>query len=155
MVPGRESFAGWPLVADVDNDFYFRPDGTQLLCSLADETPSEPGDVRPDDVDIALAIERINRATTLQIRTVRSAWAGLRSFVPDRAMVIGHDPIVPTFFWLAGQGGTGIQTAPAAGELTAALIGGGPLPSRLVEAGLDLPALSPGRTIPPVRAGIA
>jgi D-arginine dehydrogenase len=145
MVPGDVAYAAWPLVADINNEFYFRPDGPQILCSLADETPVEPGDARPDELDVALAIVRINQATTLGIRTVRSSWAGLRSFVPDRAMVIGFDPTVPGFVWLAGQGGTGIQTAPAAGELTAALIMGGHPPRRLLEEGLDPTSLSPDR----------
>ena len=145
MVPGDISYARWPLVADVDNGFYFRPDGTQILCSLADETPVPPGDARPDQLDVALAIERINAATTLDITTVRSAWAGLRSFVPDRAMVIGFDVDHPGFFWLVGQGGTGIQTAPAAGELTAFLVTKGEAPPVQLAAGLDLAALSPAR----------
>lgn len=145
MVPGDISYAGWPLVADVDNGFYLRPDGTQILCSLADETPVPPGDARPDQLDVALAIERINAATTLDITTVRSAWAGLRSFVPDRAMVIGFDVDHPGFFWLVGQGGTGIQTAPAAGELTAFLVTKGEAPPAQMAVGLDLAALSPAR----------
>jgi D-arginine dehydrogenase len=145
VVPGDISYAHWPLVADVDNLFYFRPDGTQILCSLADETPMPPGDAQPQPLDIALAIERINNATTLDIKTVRSAWAGLRTFVADRAMVIGFDPEQPGFFWLVGQGGTGIQTAPAAGELTASLVTGREPPSIQVDAGLDLAALSPDR----------
>jgi D-arginine dehydrogenase len=145
MVPGDISYVRWPLVADVDNLFYFRPDGTQILCSLADETPMPPGDAQPEPLDIALAIQRINAATTLDIKTVRSAWAGLRTFVHDRAMVIGFDRDHPGFFWLVGQGGTGIQTAPAAGELTAALVTDGAPPSIQVEAGLDLAALSPDR----------
>ena len=145
MVPGDISYAHWPLVADVDNLFYFRPDGTQVLCSLADETPMPPGDAQPEPLDIALAIERINAATTLDIKTVRSAWAGLRTFVADRAMVIGFDRDQPEFFWLVGQGGTGIQTAPAAGELTAALVTGRVPPSIQLDAGLDLAALSPNR----------
>jgi D-arginine dehydrogenase len=145
MVPGSLDYAEWPLVCDVNNEFYFRPDGVQILCSLADETPVEPSDVRPEEIDIALAIERINKATTLGVRTVRSSWAGLRSFVPDRAMVIGFDPKVAGFFWLAGQGGTGIQTAPASGRLTAALVTENRPPSDLVDFGLDLDALSPAR----------
>ena len=145
MVPGSTAFVDWPLVSDVENEFYFRPDGVQILCSLADETPTDPCDARPDEIDIALAIERINNATTLGIRTVRSSWAGLRTFAPDRAMVIGFDPLVDRFFWLAGQGGTGIQTAPAAGRLTAALVEGKDAPEDLLEFGLDLDTLSPGR----------
>ena len=122
MVPGSEASSQWPLVADVDHTWYFKPDGTQLLCSPGDETPSEPCDARPVDIDIALAIERINTATTLNLRSVRSSWAGLRTFAPDFSMVIGYDSVVPGFFWLVGQGGTGIQTAPAAAQLTADLM---------------------------------
>ena len=122
MVSGIEASSRWPLVADVDHTWYFKPDGTQLLCSPGDETPSEPCDARPVDIDIALAIERINTATTLNLRSVRSSWAGLRTFAPDFSMVIGYDSVVPGFFWLVGQGGTGIQTAPAAAQLTADLM---------------------------------
>lgn len=147
-VPGNAAWAEWPLVSNAANEFYFRPDGTQLLCSLAEENPTDPCDARPDQLDIALAIDRINTHTTLEIRVVRSSWTGLRSFVKDRAMVIGFDPVVPQFFWLAGQGGTGIQTAPAAGELAAALINDGEPPPRLLEFGVDVGALSPTRLQP-------
>jgi D-arginine dehydrogenase len=147
-VPGNEDWSGWPLVSNIDNEFYFRPDGSQLLCSLAEENPTEPCDARPEQIDIALAIDRINTHTTLDIRVVRASWTGLRSFVSDRAMVIGFDPIAPSFFWLAGQGGTGIQTSPAAGELTAALVVSGEPPERLMEFGVDTGALSPARLIP-------
>ena len=144
-VPGNEAWAQWPLISNADNEFYFRPDGSQLLCSLAEENPTDPGDARPEELDIALAIERINAHTTLDIRVVRSSWTGLRSFVNDRAMVIGFDPVAPQFFWLAGQGGTGIQTAPAAGELAAAMINDGEPPPRLLELGVDVGFLSPVR----------
>jgi D-arginine dehydrogenase len=145
MVPGDLSFQDWPLVADIDDRFYFRPDGSQILCSPADETPVPPGDARPQEIDVALTIERINAATTLDIKHVRSAWAGLRSFVADRSMVIGFDRRAPGFFWLAGQGGTGIQTAPAAGALTAALITIGEPPSDQIDLGLQLGDLAPER----------
>jgi D-arginine dehydrogenase len=144
-VPGNEAWAKWPLVSNADNEFYFRPDGAQLLCSLAEENPTDPCDARPEQLDIALAIDRINTHTTIDIRTVRSSWTGLRSFVGDRAMVIGFDPVAPQFFWLAGQGGTGIQTAPAAGELAASLITTGRSPQRLLDFGVDVEALSPTR----------
>lgn len=115
----------WPLVISADESFYFKPEGPrQLLGSPADEHPDRPGDARPREVDVALGIEAVNRATTLAIRAVRSTWAGLRTFSPDRVPVVGFDPRVPDFFWCAGQGGTGIQTAPAVARLTAALIGG-------------------------------
>ncbi len=119
MVTAPPDSERWPLVTDAGHNFYFKPDGIQLLCSPADETPSEPCDARPEDVDIAIAIERINDATSLQIRSIRSSWAGLRTFAPDGSMVIGSDPDNETFHWLAGQGGTGIQTAPAAAKLLA------------------------------------
>ncbi len=122
MSPAPDGARRWPLVANVGYEYYFKPDGTQLLCSLADETPSEPCDARPVDLDIALAIDRINQATTLDLTTVRSSWAGLRTFSPDEDLVIGFDPEADGFFWLVGQGGTGIQTSPAAGRLAAQLI---------------------------------
>lgn len=140
MVTAPPASSHWPLTVDAVHTFYFKPDGPQLLCSPADETPTEPQDARPEDIDIALAIERINEMTTLSIRSVRSAWAGLRSFVADGGMVIGFDPDVDGLFWLAGQGGTGIQTSPAAGALAADLVRG--VPSRI---GVDPAAFSPAR----------
>jgi D-arginine dehydrogenase len=145
MTAGDSAWADWPMVVGADHDFYFKPDGPQLLCSPADEAPSEPVDARPDPVDVAIAIERINQATTLGIRSVRSEWAGLRTFTADRVMVIGPDPDERSFTWAVGQGGTGIQTAPAAGELLAALVSGHDLPQHLAEAGVDPAALSPSR----------
>lgn len=143
MVPGDEAYSDWPLVVDVDEGFYFRPDGTQLLCSLAEEIPADPGDPRPNMEDVALAIDRINTATTLGIRTVNSQWTGLRTFVPDRDLVIGEDPTAPGFFWLVGQGGIGIMTSPGYGELIASQVLEDETPANLLEAGVD-----PGRTLP-------
>lgn len=143
MAPGRSEWQTWPFVAGAEHDWYFKPDGAQLLCSPGDETPSPPCDARPDELDVAVAIERINEATTLGIRTVRSAWAGLRTFAADGGMVIGFDEAAEGFFWLAGQGGTGIQTAPAAGRLAAGLVVDGVAPGDLLDLGLDLAALSP------------
>jgi D-arginine dehydrogenase len=145
MVPGDEAFASWPLVIDIEQRFYFRPDGAQLLCSLAEEIPDEPGDSRPRMEDVALAINRINEATSLGIRTVNSQWTGLRTFAPDRELVVGEDPSAPGFFWLVGQGGIGIQTSPAYGALLAALVVGEDIPAELVRAGVDPAALAPGR----------
>jgi D-arginine dehydrogenase len=110
---------GWPLVGDRAETFYFRPEGQGVLVSPADETPSEPHDVRPDDLAVATALERVNAATTLDLRSVRTAWAGLRTFAPDRDPVVGADPDHPSFCWLAGLGGFGIQTAPAMARLAA------------------------------------
>jgi D-arginine dehydrogenase len=145
MVPGNLSYRRWPLVGDTDNNFYFRTDGPQILCSLAEENLSDPEDARPDEVDIAIAIDRINAATTLDVKVVRSSWTGLRTFAPDRAMVVGWDPEVDGFFWLVGQGGTGIQTAPAAGQLAADLITTGEAGAHLQTHAVDVSGLSPGR----------
>lgn len=145
MVPGDSSYSGWPMVVDTDQRFYFKPDGVQLLCSLAEENPSEPTDPTPRMEDVALAIERINEATNLGIRTVNSEWVGLRTFAPDREMVIGEEPGAPGFFWLTGQGGTGIQTAPAYGALLASLVTGSDLPPHLKAAGVIPETTSPAR----------
>jgi D-arginine dehydrogenase len=143
--PDGVDVRAWPLVADVDDNFYFKPEGPQLLCSLADEKPSEPCDAQPEEVDVALAIERINAATTLGLRHVRRAWAGLRSFVADRTPVVGMDTDVHGFFWLAGQGGYGIQTAPAMARATTSLIVDGRLPDDLAAMGVTEADLSPAR----------
>ena len=139
--------AGLAMVIDVDEDFYFKPEGPQFLASLAEETPMEPHDVRHDEVDVALAIERIEAATTLQIRHVRTAWAGLRTFCGDHAPAVGEDPMAPGFFWLAGQGGFGIMTSPALSRAIAALVVGGGLPRDLLELGVSAEALSPQRLL--------
>ena len=115
-------FAAWPLVIEAAERFYFKPDAGRLLISPADETDSEPCDVQPDNLDIAVAADRIETATTLTIRRITHRWAGLRTFAPDRTPVCGFDPRVDGFFWLAGQGGYGIQTSPALAALAAKLI---------------------------------
>ena len=145
MVPGSQDYAGWPMVVDADQHFYFKPDGVQLLCSLAEEEPSQPTDARPQMEDVALAIDRINDVSTLGIRSVNSQWAGLRTFSPDRDLVIGEEPAAPGFFWLVGQGGTGIQTSPAYGALLASRVLGTDVPSELLEAGVDPSTTDPGR----------
>ena len=128
--------AGWPMVWDIGNRFYFEPEGPLLLASPADETPSEPCDARPETTDIALGVEELEAATTVQVRGVRRTWAGLRTFALDRVPAAGFDPDHPGFFWLAGQGGYGIKTSPALGRLCAALILGEapPVPPDAVEA---------------------
>ncbi len=135
----------WPLVGDVAEGFYFRPEGDGLLLSPADETPTPPGDARPEMEDVALALDRANEATTLNLRHVKTSWAGLRTFAPDRNPVVGHDPASDGFFWLAGQGGYGMQTAPAMAMLAASLIRRESLPPALADEGLDVQRLSPAR----------
>jgi D-arginine dehydrogenase len=136
-----------PLVADVAGTFYLKPEGPQILCSPADEVPSEPCDARPDEIDIAKAIDVINAATTLEIAHVRSSWAGLRNFVADRSPVAGFDDRVDDFFWFAGQGGYGIQISPALARAGASLIRTGQLPSDLVDRGLDAASLGRERLV--------
>jgi len=135
--------AEWPLIIDIDEAYYFKPDAGLLLISPADETPVEPCDAQPEELDVATAIDRVEKATLMTIKRVRRSWAGLRSFAPDRSPVIGFDEAAPGFFWLAGQGGYGIQTAPAAARLAAALVRGETLPRSLL--GLDPACVAPGR----------
>ena len=145
MVTSRHDSATWPMVVDANEQFYFRPDGTQFLCSLAEEVPSVAEDARPRMEDVALAIQRINEATTLDIRSVNSQWTGLRTFAPDRDLVIGEDPTAPGFYWLVGQGGIGIQTSPAYGSLLASMALDTAMTDPLVEAGVDPTLTHPAR----------
>jgi D-arginine dehydrogenase len=135
----------WPMTIDIDETFYFKPDAGLLLISPADETAVDPCDVQPEELDIALAIDRVEQATTVKFTRLRRKWAGLRSFAPDRVPVIGFDADCASFFWLAGQGGYGIQTAPAASQLAAALVRGEPLPGEL--CGFDPRCVSPRRML--------
>lgn len=143
--PTGTAIGDWPAVIDVDEQWYFKPDAGRLMASPADETPSPPCDAQPEEYDIAVLVDRLTRATTLQVPRIVSRWAGLRSFVADKLIVAGFDPQVPGFFWLAGQGGHGIQTAPAVSRLGAALFRGLPVPPDLVELGIDASTLAPAR----------
>ncbi len=136
-LPGVASDPSWPLVVDLAGTYYFKPESGRLLGSPADETPSEPCDARPEEIDVALALDRIGVAVGLELRHASHPWAGLRTFAPDRDPVVGMDPDVPGFVWLAGQGGYGIQTAPAMARAAAAAVLGRDDPF--------LDALSPAR----------
>jgi D-arginine dehydrogenase len=133
----------WPLTIDIEEAYYFKPDAGLLLISPADETPIAPCDVQPEELDVAIAIDRFERATRVSVGRVRRKWAGLRSFAADRSPVIGFDEAAPGFFWLAGQGGYGIQTAPAAAALAVALVRDEPRPAEL--ASFDPGEVSPAR----------
>jgi D-arginine dehydrogenase len=135
----------WPAVIGIDESFYFKPDAGQLLGSPANADPTHPHDVVPEELDVATGIYHIEEMTTFQIRRPSHAWAGLRSFVPDGDMVIGWDNHVPGFFWLAGQGGYGIQSAAGASLLAARLLRAEPLGKELDNEGVVLPGLSPAR----------
>jgi D-arginine dehydrogenase len=132
--PAGLDVGDWPLVMDGDEQWYVKPDAGLLLGSPADETPTAPGDARPEELDVARGIDRITRALDLEIRSVHRAWAGLRTFAADRDPVVGADPADASFVWLAGQGGYGIKTAPALGRLAAAAALGEPVPAELSPA---------------------
>lgn len=119
--------ADLPLVLDIDERFYFKPDAGRVWLSPHDETPSAPCDAAAEELDVATAIDRFEKVVDWRIDQLEHRWAGLRTFAPDRLPVYGFDPHVPGFFWFAGQGGFGIQTAPAAAALAAAqLLGRSP-----------------------------
>jgi len=132
-----------PLVMDARSQFYFKPEaGGRLWLSPHDETPVVAHDVAPEELDVALAIDRFEHVVGWNIVRRERAWAGLRSFAPDRLPVIGYDAVAPDFFWCAGQGGFGIQTAPAAAMIAAALLRREPLPAmvRSIEVSLYAPS---------------
>jgi D-arginine dehydrogenase len=137
--------SGWPAVIGVDESYYFKPDAGQLLGSPANADPTVPHDVVPEEIDIAVGIHQIESVSTLSIRRPTSTWAGLRSFVPDGEIVIGWDAVCPGFFWLAAQGGYGIQSAAGASALADALLREAPLPPELIRHGVEPAALSPSR----------
>jgi len=124
-----------PLVLDVDGKFYFKPESGRLWISPHDETPSAPCDAAPEELDVALAIERLEGVVDWKVERVEHKWAGLRSFAPDRLPVYGPAEANPAFFWFAGQGGFGIQTAPAAARLAAQMLLG--LPADNMTAPVD------------------
>ncbi len=138
----------WPMVIDADEQFYFKPEAGNILLSPANEDASAPCDAAPDELDIAIAVDRFETATTQKVDRILHRWAGLRSFVADRTPVVGFAPDASGFFWLAGQGGYGIETSPAMGELTASLVRGLGTPGALVAHGVDAAALSPARLRP-------
>jgi D-arginine dehydrogenase len=143
--PSGHRVQEWPMLVDADEEFYLKPDAGMLLLSPADETMCAPSDVQPDELDIALAVDRIERATTLNVTRVTHKWAGIRSFVTDRSPVVGFDPRQPEFFWHAALGGYGIQTAPALSRAAAALVMGRSIEDDLLAFGITEVALSPSR----------
>lgn len=141
----KQGLDSWPMVIDVADNFYVKPDAGRLLASPADETPVPPCDVQPEELDIAETVDRLETACCFIVRRLAHSWAGLRSFVADRVPVVGFDAEAEGFFWLAGQGGYGIQTAPAMGRTAAALATGGDLPADVQALGVGVADLSPAR----------
>ena len=144
-LPAGTDAAAWPIVSDVDETLYFKPEAGRLLVSPADETPIAPCDAPPEELDIAEAAHRLETRTRLTVSHVIRKWAGLRSFVRDKTMVVGHAPEAPGFVWLAGQGGYGIQTSPSMGRVATALATGSDLPADLTARGLAPSDLLPDR----------
>jgi D-arginine dehydrogenase len=143
--PVGAAIGRWPALIGADESWYVKPDAGLLLGSPANADPVEPQDVQPEELDIALGIDRIETMTTLKIARLVRSWAGLRSFVADGGLVGGFDAEVPGFFWLAAQGGYGIQTSAAMGEACAALAAGEALPASIAHFGLSEAMLSPAR----------
>ena len=135
----------WPIIIDADEQFYFKPDAGRYLGSPADETASPPCDAQPEEIDVAITVDRIEQAANFRVQRVLRKWAGLRSFVADKSPVVGFDPELPGFFWLVAQGGYGIQTAPALGRVAAALACGAEIPEDLRQLGVAGETLSPAR----------
>jgi D-arginine dehydrogenase len=142
--PGLDT-ARWPMLIAADESFYVKPDAGMLLGSPANADPVDPQDVQPEELDIATGIDRIEWFTTLEIRRPARSWAGLRSFVSDGDLVGGFDARAAGFFWVAAQGGYGMQTSAAMGEACAALVRGLPLPDHVLAAGVTAEMLSPRR----------
>jgi len=132
----------WPLVVDINEDFYFKPEGNGLLVSPADETPVEPMDTYTEQLDLAIAIDRVSKVINVPLERVSHEWAGLRSFVEDKSPVIGYEPGNKEFFWFAGQGGYGIQMAAGAAKLACSILMSKPIPVELNKMNFELSAVT-------------
>jgi len=133
------------MVADAEEQFYFKPDAGRILGSLSEEVASPPCDVQPEDLDVALAVDRIEATVNFPIKRVLRAWAGLRTFATDRNPVSGFEESAPGFYWHAALGGYGIQTSAALGAYAGATLTGSGLPGALSAQGLRAEQLAPGR----------
>jgi D-arginine dehydrogenase len=142
--PGVDGIA-WPLLMDADERYYVKPESDGFLASPADATPQAPGPTHAHLDDVALALDHVERVTTLAPRSIRARWAGLRTFVPDRVPVLGPDPLVPGWAWYAALGGVGLMTAPAAARGVVSLIDRGALPDDIAALGARAPDVLPAR----------
>ena len=143
--PAGTADTPWPVVIDCDEQFYFKLDAGLVLGSPADETPVPAQDAQPEDEDVAITVDRIERATTMTVTRITRKWAGLRSFVADGVPVVGHAPDREGFFWCAGQGGYGIETSVGMGRTSAALAAGGSVPEDVAALGVTADDLAPAR----------
>jgi D-arginine dehydrogenase len=140
-----QDFAHWPMVTDVGETWYAKPQSGSLIVSSADATPVDPHDAYADDMAIAEGVDRLMTATTLEVERLTHSWGGLRTFAPDGNPAVGFDPHTEGFFWLVGQGGYGIQSAPALSVTAANMARGLPVPKDVTDLGLDVAAILPGR----------
>ena len=147
--PGGADISQWPLAVDVNEQFYFKPDAGQLLISPANEDECAPCDAQADEMDIAIAIDRFMGACDVNVERINHRWAGLRSFAPDKNFVVGFDPRQESFYWLAGQGGYGVQSAPGLAQLVANQITGAELPDHCKKLSSYTSDLAPERLIGP------
>jgi D-arginine dehydrogenase len=143
--PAGLDMTRFPIAADCAEEFYFKPESGRVLASPADETPVEPQDIQPEEMDVAVVVDRVERASTLKVERIFRRWAGLRSFVKDKNPVVGFAPDADGFFWLAGQGGYGIQTSYAMGLTAASLAAGKGLPDAVKNYGINESDLGPAR----------
>lgn len=146
--PAGHDPARWPMTFDVAETWYFKPEGGRIMVSPVDKTPTPPCDCQPEELDIAIAADRIQQVTTMEVRRIVRSWAGLRTFAPDEQPVIGPDPDEPSFIWLAGQGGNGVMAAPAAAQLAASLAASDAVPADLQAIGIEAAMVSPERLAP-------
>jgi D-arginine dehydrogenase len=149
--PPGVNVGGWPALFDIDEQFYLKPDAGRLLISPAEEEPTLPCDAHAQDLDVAIAVDRIQSALDLDVRRVAHSWAGLRTFAPDRDPVVGFDVEAENFFWCGGQGGYGIQTSVALSALAGALARQASVPAALAAEGLSAQVVSPSRLRPGTR----
>lgn len=143
--PSGHEFAEWPFVRSVAEEFYFLPESAGLLLSPADETPTDPVDAQPDEYDVAVAVHRYEQVTNQSVPRIKHCWAGLRTFSSDRIPVVGFDRSLAGFFWFAGQGGYGLQTAPILSEIGCAVLCDEALPDSVRRSGVDPASLAPAR----------
>jgi D-arginine dehydrogenase len=146
-MPATMAFTHWPMVTDMAETWYAKPQSGSLIVSSADATPVEPHDAYADDTAIAEGVDRLMTATTLEVERLTHSWGGLRTFAPDGNPVIGYDPHTDGFFWLVGQGGYGIQSVPALSATAAAMARHLPVAKDVIDLGLDIADIKPDRFI--------
>jgi D-arginine dehydrogenase len=143
--PAGSAINTWPMTFDVAETFYFKPEAGRIMVSPVDMAPSVPCDAQADEFEVAVAIDRIHRYTTMEVKSVVHKWGGLRTFAPDHEPVIGRDPEQPSFIWLAGQGGNGVMAGAAAARLAASFARGAAIPSDIAALDITAENVSPGR----------